>query len=158
MLIMRCVISILARCHVNKPHTKQSRYNNEAEQSELRLMKETKADERNKGRSMAKQRREASHSSANVSLWARIEKKIQKKKPSNQPLFHKRGSERSERASKRVSAAERASKASSGEQANKWAVWVIKPSTPICILGYSDPQCVSLVVGKFCLSPYMASF
>ena len=36
-------------------------------------------------------------------LWARIEK-TQNEKPCNHPLSHERGSERSERASKRVSA------------------------------------------------------
>ena len=48
-----------------------------------------------------------------------IGKKTLTKKPSNDSLSHERGSERSERASERVSAPEGASKASSPEQANK---------------------------------------
>ena len=46
-------------------------------------------------------------------------KKTQIKCPSNQSLPHERGSERSERASEQVNAAEGASEASSPEQANE---------------------------------------
>ena len=45
-------------------------------------------------------------------------RKKQIKQPSKHPLSHERGSEQSERGSKQVSAAERASEASSAEQAN----------------------------------------
>ena len=58
-----------------------------------------------------------------IALWSRIEKNS-KKLVFNRSLSYKLGSERSEWASKRMSAAERASKASSAEQANEWAVGV----------------------------------
>ena len=56
--------------------------------------------------------------------YGRKWKKTQTKSPSNDSLSHKRGSEQSERASEWVSVAEGASKASSPEQANEWAVRV----------------------------------
>ena len=53
--------------------------------------------------------------------WARTEKNTEKK-PSYQSLSHEPGSEQSERASERVSAAEGVSEASSLEQVNEGAV------------------------------------
>ena len=50
-------------------------------------------------------------------------RKTQKKYPSDHSLSHKRGSERSGQASKWLSAAERASKASIAEWTNEWTVW-----------------------------------
>ena len=56
-----------------------------------------------------------------MALWARTEKKTQKKWPSESSLSREQGSEQSERTSERVSAAEGASKASIPEQVNERA-------------------------------------
>ena len=72
------------------------------------------------------------------------------------PLFHERRSEQSEWASKRVSAAECASEASSLEQANEWCERTSErtsewPST-LCVYSWITVRCILLRRTAFCVT------